>query len=161
MILWRIAAETRRHSADDLSGSGAAAHPGRWNDTGEPIVYCAPTIAMAVLETAAHIDDAGLPLDRYLVEITVPDAVWDTRHQMPAVSLPVTWDAVPAGRASVQVGSKWLAGAGSPVLLVPSVIVPEEDIALINPRHQKSVSIASVVRRRFQYNVLFRKDLLE
>ena len=157
MNLWRIAAETRKYAADDLSGGGAAAHPGRWNDNGEPVVYCAPTIAMAVLETAAHIDDAGLPLNKYLVEIAIPDAVWALRQQVPVASLPLTWDAVPAGRASVQVGSTWLASLSSPVFLVPSVIVPEEEVALINPRHLQSTSITATVRRKFQYNVLFRK----
>ena len=57
MRLWRIAAETREYAAIDLSGAGAAKSPGRWNDYKEPVVYCAPTIAMAVLETAAHIDE--------------------------------------------------------------------------------------------------------
>ena len=50
--------------------------PGRWNDEKQAVVYSAPTIAIAVLETAAHIDDAGLPLNRFLVEIDVPDDVW-------------------------------------------------------------------------------------
>jgi len=62
VILWRIATETRSYRADDLSGAGAAISPGRWNDTGEPVLYTAPSIALAVLETAAHLDDAGLPL---------------------------------------------------------------------------------------------------
>ncbi len=112
---------------------------------------------MAVLETAAHIDDAGLPLNKYLVEITVRDAVWALRGQHRALAaLPVTWDAVPAGHASVQVGSTWLASLDSPILMVPSVIVPEEEVALINPRHPLAASITATVRRKFQYNVLFR-----
>ena len=53
MRLWRIAAETREYPATDLTGAGAAKNPGRWNDYKEPVVYCAPTIAIAVLETAA------------------------------------------------------------------------------------------------------------
>ena len=53
MILWRIATETREYRAIDLSGAGAARDPGRWNAAREPVVYCAPTIAIAVLETAA------------------------------------------------------------------------------------------------------------
>ena len=76
MKLWRIAAETRSYPADSLSGGGAAVSPGRWNEQKQAVVYSAPTIAIAVLETAAHIDDAGLPLNRFLVEIDVPDEVW-------------------------------------------------------------------------------------
>jgi RES domain-containing protein len=70
--LWRVAAETRIYPAIDLSGAGAAEHPGRWNDDKEPVVYCAPMIAMAVLETTAHVDDSGLPLNRFLAWISTP-----------------------------------------------------------------------------------------
>ena len=55
MKLWRIAAETRRYPATDLSGKGAALSPGWWNSESEAVVYSACTIALAVLETAAHL----------------------------------------------------------------------------------------------------------
>jgi RES domain-containing protein len=147
--LWRIAAETRDYSADDLSGAGAAAHLGRWNDVGEPVVYCARTIAMAVLETAAHIDAAGLPLSRFLIRIDVPDAVWAQREGLVLEELPTAWSAVPAGGASVRVGFAWLSQQSSAVLLLPSVIVPEEPIALVNPRHAQAVKISAEVVRAF------------
>jgi len=154
--LWRIAAETRKYAANDLSGGGAAVSPGRWNDEDEPVVYCAPTIAMAVLETAAHVDDAALPLNKYLVEIDVPDGVWLRREKVNIASLPVTWAAIPAGRGSVTFGSNWLTSLRSPLLLVPSVIVPEEPIALINPAHADSARISAKVIRLFEYTRLFR-----
>ena len=155
MRLWRIAAETRKHSATDLSGAGAAEHSGRWNDDKEPVVYCAPTIAMAVLETAAHIDDSGLPLNRFLIAIGVPGAIWARREEIGAEALPPTWAAIPAGRASVKIGSEWLASRRSPILMVPSVIVPEEWVALINPRHSDATFTANVMRP-FEYNRLLR-----
>jgi len=40
----------------------------------------APTVAIAVLETAAHVDDAGLPLNKYLVKIDLPDVAWAARQ---------------------------------------------------------------------------------
>src|SRR4029434_8383377 len=95
--------------ADDLSGAGAAKSPGRWNDDGQPALYCAPTIAMAVLETAAHVDDSGLPLNRYLVEIDVPDVMWARREEVDVAKLPAAWASIPAGRASAKFGSDWLA----------------------------------------------------
>ncbi len=156
MKLWRIAAETRDYAATDLSGAGAAKHPGRWNDYKEVVVYCAPTIAMAVLETAAHVDDSGLPLNRYLVEIDAPDATWKGREEVDVAKLPPTWDAIPAGRASMKFGSEWLASLRSPVLLVPSVIIPEERISLINPGHPDAATITAKLVRRFEYNRLFR-----
>lgn len=156
MILWRIAAETRKYKADDLSGGGAAVSPGRWNDERQPVVYAAPTIAIAVLETAAHIDDAGLPLNRYLVRIEVPDYVWDAREELDAASLVPTWSAIPAARASVEIGSRWLSSLRSPILIVPSVIVPEERAALLNPAHPDTKGVTASIVRLFEYNRLFR-----
>ena len=156
MRLWRIAAETREYAATDLSGAGAARHPGRWNDYNEAVVYCAPTIAMAVLETAAHVDDSGLPLNRYLVEIEVSDIVWAQREEVDIARLPGTWASIPAGRSSVTVGSRWFASLRSPILMVPSVIVPEERVSLINPGHPRAFAITARAVRLFEYNRLFR-----
>jgi RES domain-containing protein len=154
--LWRIAPETREYAATDLSGAGAAKHPGRWNDYKQEVVYCAPTIAMAVLETAAHVDDSGLPLNRYLVEIDVPDVMWARREEVDVAKLHPTWAAIPAGRASVKIGSDWLASLRSPILIVPSVIVPEEWVSLIHPGHPDVSAITAKTVRRFEYNRLFR-----
>lgn len=156
MRLWRIAADTRSYPASDLSGGGAAKNPGRWNNVGEPVIYAAQTIAIAVLETAAHIDDAGLPLNRYLIELDVPDDVWAQREEVDFGSLPVTWSAIPAGNGSAGVGSQWLAMQKSPILLVPSVIVPEERSSLINPLHPECSRITARIVRLFEYNRLFR-----
>ena len=120
MILWRIAADTRVYGAGDLSGAGAAKNPGRWNDVGQPVLYTAPTIAIAVLETAAHIDDCGLPLNRYLVEITVPDTTWSAREILDTSKLDITWSAIPAGRGSVKPGADWIRGGTAALLVVPS-----------------------------------------
>ena len=165
--LWRIAAATREYAAEDLSGSNlngeaAARYPGRWNRASESVVYCAPTRAIAILESAAHVDDGGFPLNRFLVEIEVPIAVWSEREEIPASGLPATWDAIPAGHASVDFGSTWLRSRRSPILLVPSVIVPStiedgEWCALINPEHPLAARISATVNRRFEYNRLFRR----
>lgn len=156
MKLWRIAAETRRYGADDLSGAGAAKNPGRWNDDGQPVLYTAPSIAMAVLETAAHVDDAGLPLNRFLVRIDMPDALWAAREVMDVRRLPPAWAAIPAGRVSVQAGAEWLRSLRSAILEVPSVIVPEETAALVNPLHPDAKALKAVIVRPFDYHRLFR-----
>ncbi len=155
--LWRIAAATHEYAAEDLSGAGAARYPGRWNRATEAVIYCAPTRAIAVLEAAAHVDDGGFPLNRFLVEIEVPIAVWSEREEIPVAGLPATWDAIPAGHASVDFGSSWLRSRRSPILLVPSVIVPEEWCALINPQHPLAAGITARVSRGFEYNRLFRR----
>ena len=156
MILWRIAAETRRYPADDLSGKGAARNPGRWNDDGQPVVYTAPTIAMAILETAAHVDAAGLPLNRFLIRIEVPDVSWAAREEANLLSLPLSWSAIPAGKGSVDVGAAWLGSRRSLILVVPSVIAPEESTTLINPAHGDAPTLLATVVRPFEYERLFR-----
>ncbi len=156
MILWRIATHSRRYAATDLSGAGAAHYPGRWNETNQPVVYAALSISLAVLETAAHIDSAGLPINRMLLRIDVPDRVWQAREEATIATLPASWAAIPTGHASMAFGSQWLASRRSPILLVPSVIVPEESVALINPQHPFAASITATSQRPFDYNRLFR-----
>ena len=158
MILWRIAADTRAYGADDLSGAGAAKSPGRWNEVGQPALYTAPTIAIAVLETAAHIDDGGLPLNRYLVEITVPDAIWSARETLDLKRLDPNWAAIPAGRGSVKPGSDWIKGGTAALLVVPSVIVPEEPAVVINTMHADAAALKARIVRLFEYNRLFRGE---
>src|SRR5829696_6752275 len=102
--LWRIAAETKEHKAADLSGAGAAKYPGRWNAPGEYVVYAAESIPLAVLETAAHIDSGGLPLNRFLIKITVRPKVWDAREEVDPAKINPAWSTVPAGRVSADIG---------------------------------------------------------
>jgi RES domain-containing protein len=96
MKLWRIATETRKYAADDLSGNAAALHPGRWNEEQQSVVYTAASLALAVLETAAHIDDAGLPQNRFVIELQVPDEVWALHEDILLQDLPALKSA-PAG----------------------------------------------------------------
>ncbi len=154
--LWRIAAETRLYKADDLSGAGAAKQPGRWNEEGDAVVYASTTRALAVLETAAHIDDAGLPLNRFLVRIDVPKAAWATRQSLDPAAIDPAWRAIPAGRASSRLGHDWYTARKSALLLIPSVIVEEESNVLINPKHAGLTHMTATIVRLFEYNRLFR-----
>ena len=153
---WRIGATTRDYAADDMSGNGAAKAPGRWNDKGQHVVYAGPTIAMSVLETAAHINTNGFPLDRYLVRITIPAALWAARTIVQVKKLPVGWDAIPESIIAVEFGSKWYKSSKSLLLELPSVIVPEETILVINATHPDAAKLKAKAIRRFEYDVLFR-----
>jgi RES domain-containing protein len=157
VTLWRIAAETRDYKANDLSGRGAAKYPGRWNAHGEHVVYAAATLSLAVLETAAHIDDAGLPLNRFVVQLAVPIATWNARQAMQWSALDPAWCAIPAGRASVEPGSAWYRSATSALLLVPSVIVREEYAVLINATHVDAKGIRARTMRALEYASVFRQ----
>lgn len=156
MRLWRIAGENRDYKASDLSGGGAAASPGRWNASGEFVVYCAPTLPMAALETAAHINPLGLPLNKFVVEIEVPDDIWSSREQVEVANLDPAWCAIPAGKASVDIGSAWYRKGATLFLLVPSSIVPEDSNVLINATHPLAAKLKARTVRPFVYHTIFR-----
>ena len=96
--VWRIATDTPAYEADDMSGTGAKVTGGRWNTPGAAVVYTSQTRALACLETVVHLNAGGLPLNRYLVEVAIPDAVWANARLTTAASLSVGWDAEPGDR---------------------------------------------------------------
>ena len=150
--VWRIATDTKDYEADDLSGTGAQISGGRWNAPGVPMLYASETRALACLETIVHLCAGGLPLNRYLVEIEVPDAIWSAAQVETAASLKIGWDAEPAGRASIAFGSDWARSKASLVLLVPSAIVAEETNVLINPEHPHIGQLSARKVRRWLYD---------
>jgi RES domain-containing protein len=151
VVLWRIAQETREYRADDLSGGGAAKTGGRWNSVGKPAVYTSRSVALAYLETLAHLGREA-PRNRFLVRIVVPDRVWDQALWAKEKDLPKTWRAEPAGMGSVQFADKWLVGSKSALLCLPSAIVPEDTNVLINPNHEDAASIQARVQRQLLYD---------
>lgn len=156
MRLVRIGTTGETWAPNDMTGAGPAKSPGRWNESGQQVMYAAPTLAMAVLETVAHINDGGLPLNRYVIDIDVPDAVWNARAVLAATALPGGWDAIPQGMVSIAVGSAWYTEAKTALLEVPSAIIPEEPIILINATHPDAASIVATTGRRFHYSVVLR-----
>jgi RES domain-containing protein len=151
--VWRIAVEASTYAADDLSGAGAKSTGGRWNSLGTPMLYSAMNIALATIETVLHMRNGGLPFNRFLVRIDVPEAVWASRVVLSP--LPGGWDAVPAGMTSRLAGDAWAASGRSALLLVPSVSVPDEFNVLINPLHPDSASIVATTIRRWIYDPRF------
>ncbi len=149
---WRIATDTPHYTADDLSGAGAKATGGRWNRSGTPMLYAASSIALACLETLVHLGAGGLPLNRYLVRIDIPEDLWARARAMTAATAPVGWDAIPAGRTSLETGEEWVGTQASALLLVPSIVVPEEQNVLINPAHPDAAQLVCAKLRRWQYD---------
>jgi RES domain-containing protein len=149
---WRIATDSRDYEADDLSGTGARLSGGRWNEAGTPLVYASESRALACLETVVHLNSGGLPLNRYLVELEVPDDLWSAAEALTAETAPVGWDAQPASLASIRFGTEWARSRRSLLLLVPSAIVPEERNVLINPEHPHRPKLRARKIRRWLYD---------
>jgi len=156
VAVWRIATDTPAYEAHDLSGKGAELHGGRWNRPGRAAVYAATSIALACLETIVHLNQGGLPLNRFLVRVDVPDDIWEARQVHLAADLPVGWSAIPEGRVSLDTGQHWLDERNAALLLVPSVIVPEELNVLINVAHPETVRIKGIKVRPWLYDTRVR-----
>lgn len=150
--VWRIAQDTKDYEADDLSGKGAEITGGRWNPKGTPLVYTSANRALACLETIIHLNAGGLPFNRYLVEVVIPDAVWATAQVLTEKTAPIGWDAEPASRTASDLGDKWLRANKLLVLIVPSVVVPDEANILINPKHADIGKITARKVRRWLYD---------
>ncbi len=149
--LWRIAQDTPNYTADDRTGAGARNSGGRWNRVGTAMLYTSTARALACLETVVHLADTGLPLNRYLVELTVSAADWAAREVFdPAAH--VGWDAEPAGMVSLDWGTVWAVRGRTLLAEVPSVIVPEEANVLVNPAHPGAAGLRVRKVRRWVYD---------
>jgi len=151
VVLWRIAQETRDYRAEDLSGGGAAKTGGRWNSAGKAMVYTSRSVALAYLESLAHLGREA-PRNRFLIRIVVPDKVWERALWVKEKELPRIWRAEPVGIGSMQFGDKWLTSGKSALLCLPSVIVPEDTNVLINPDHEDARLIQARVERQLLYD---------
>ena len=151
VTLWRIGTDTPHAEAHDMAGKGAERSGGRWNRPGTPMVYASMSRALACLETVVHLAADALPLNRYLVAISVPAASWAAAIELDPAAL-VGWDAEPAGKASLDWGAAWARGRRSLLARVPSVIVPEEANVLVNPAHPDAAGAKAVKLRRWLYD---------
>ena len=127
---WRVV--KTRHVAQAFDGRGARLHGGRWNSPGNAAVYASGTQALATLEVLAGLGSTSILSAYSLLEVTFDESLVQA---VAVASLPVGWDARPPGAASQAIGDKWLMSATSPVLQVPSVIVPAEHNYVLNPDH--------------------------
>ena len=136
MLAWRLC----RAPYADLAGEGARRYGGRWNLPGRPLVYAASNAALAVLEVRVHLDLTPdlLPDDYLLLAIDLRDLATED------VAI------IPADPAAF--GDAWLREQRTPVLLVPSLIVPESANLLVNPAHPDAAHASVIARRRFAFD---------
>ena len=145
-LLWRIA---RRPYALDRLGAGARDGGGRWNILRTAVIYAGRSVGIAALEKFVHI--AGtVPPDLVLVRIMVPKGA--SSETPPFADLPPGWNARRPGPASMQFGTRWAQEKRSLVLYVPSAILPEETIAVLNPGHPEFGSVRIEIEREFRYD---------
>lgn len=96
-------------------------------------MYASETASLAALEVFVHLPSSLLPVDLVLVEVRVPKGVaveeWRERD------LPTGWRSHPAPLATQSLGSDWVRSGRALLLYLPSAVLPQERIVLINPGH--------------------------
>lgn len=133
---WRIC----RAPFADLSGEGARIHGGRWNQPGLTVVYLAETAALAVLEVRVHLDlSPDLLPDDYVLSRVALDGLAVERV-----------DDLPPDTAAY--GTDWLRSVRTPILSVPSLIVPESRNLLLNPAHPEANGARITGSRAFSFD---------
>lgn len=136
MLAWRLC----RAPFADLTGEGARRFGGRWNTPGLPVVYAASSAALAVLEVRVHLDlpPELLPDDYVLLSIELGE-----------LDIEVVETTPPAPAAF---GDTWLREQRTPILRVPSAIVPESSNLLLNPVHPSAARARVAVIRAFTFD---------
>lgn len=129
MKLWRIC--KRKHQESAFSGEGGLYAAGRWTPQGIRAVYTSESLALATLEVFVHAESNKIPL----VGIRATLADHSAMEEVKINDLPSHWQEDSAYPLLQPIGEDWLRSKRSPILKVPSAIVPFEYNYILNPEH--------------------------
>jgi len=146
MHVWRLA----RAVYDPLDGEGARLHGGRWNREGTPLVYTSDHLSLCALEQLVHLSPENVPEDLTAFEIEVPEDL--LIEKVGPEDLPGGWDRIADHPECQRIGELWARGESSPVLEVPSAVLPMEMNYLINPRHPEAEAIQVAEAEEFRFD---------
>jgi RES domain-containing protein len=130
--VWRIVSP--RYTSQILSGVGAAQYPGRWNHSGQQLIYTAATQSLAMLEKLVYMIS---PFPEMVIgAITIPDKYIEYLR----LTEDEASDLLADHKKSQAIGAGWINSNRSIALAVPSVHIhpanwQEEPSILINPLH--------------------------
>ncbi|EFL49823.1 RES domain protein [Solidesulfovibrio fructosivorans JJ]] len=149
MIGWRVF--QTRHATTALSGEGAQKYGGRWNTKGKALVYSAATLSLAALEILVHVQDytllAAAPYSCIRLEFA-PTLVTEVTLQ----GLPADWQTIEHPECK-RIGDAWINQGQTPVLAVPSVVIPQETNYLLNPNHPDFTAILAFPPQPFSFDM--------
>jgi RES domain-containing protein len=138
----------RRHAQQAFNGEGARLAGGRWNSPGLRAVYLSSTLSLAAMETFVHLGEDAARLDYVYFEIDIPAAVLI----VPLSVKPKGWRNEPPSSPSMRAGDRWLQGATSALLEVPSAIIPSETNFILNPAHPDRAKLHIGAARPFHFD---------
>jgi RES domain-containing protein len=150
MILRRLSGVEHARAFD---GGYGLLFDGRWNTMGRPVTYAATSPSLCVLEQLVQIEDPALMPALVMVCYEAPDDLAIAR--MALTDLPDDWTR--AESVTQAAGNAWHAALETPLLQVPSAIVPvagSPDLNLvINHRHPDAARIRIAAAEPFTLGV--------
>lgn len=142
---WRLT----RKKYTDLTGEGARRLGGRWNSPGRAAVYLCEEAALPVLEVLVHLDLPPdlMPQDYVLLRVELGALAREEDRaveQGPEATLTLA--------ESRRHGDAWIEKGRTPLLRVPSTIVPESFNLVLNPVHPAVVFLPPPISRPFGFD---------
>lgn len=133
-----------------LSGEGSRRVGGRWNSPGIPAVYVGESRALTALELLVHLPS---PLSRarefILLEISFPSELILSPSVINTIP---DWAQEPPRKGSMMRGDDWLEGRRHLGYRLPSTIIPEESIYLLNPAHEQFAQVRLESQQSFYFD---------
>ena len=147
MRVYRI---TKSQYARDVSGTGAYLNGGRWNFPGIYVLYTAENVALAILETLAHIRKEIIPQDFMLVTLEIPQNA--IVYLEDYITLPKQWNELPPYNTFTMSICAESVFQENLVLRVPSAITQKDFNYLINPLHPDIQSVKVITHEVFEFD---------
>lgn len=146
--IYRVLRKVFAHIPFD--GEGAYLYGGRWSSVGTRLAYASEHQSLAMLEYFVHLDADEAPPDLVLITAEIPDNL--PCERVPAGKLPPLWRASPAPAELTRYGDEFVRRAERCVLVVPSVLSPNENNWLVNPQHPDFKKIIQVGTEPLSYD---------
>jgi len=146
MLLWRLSGT---QYADVFDGGYGLLFNGRWNSVGHPVTYCSTSPSLCVLEKLVHVEDPTLLPELIMVTYEVSDTLGV--ETVALADLPANWRRLEA--MTQELGDAWHGNGRTPLLRVPSAIVPLPDSPDLNflINHTQAASAAIKIIRKEQF----------
>lgn len=147
MIVYRL---SRGKYKNDLSGIGAELYGARWNNKGTKMLYTASSRALAMAETAVHIDFNNIPDDYHMISIEVPE---DTDYlRLDDMSEYMGWDSNPPSPITQNIGDEFCEKGEFMGMFVPSVVVKGDFNLILNPLHTEFRKVRVIAAESFEFD---------
>jgi len=123
----------KKYARSPFDGEGAYRYGGRWSSPGIRLSYTSEHQSLALLEYFVHLDKDDPPADLVLAVAEVPDEM--TGERVEVGQLPANWRDPAAPPELTRIGDEFVRKGENCLLVVPSVLAPDENNCLINPEH--------------------------